>query len=45
MPQSNFPGAELTCFFALGKFKNYWMNLDPYGGAGPDGIFIFFFSS
>ena len=40
MPQSCFPEAELTTFaFHSGEVKKLLLELDPYGGAGPDGIF------
>ena len=44
MPQSCFPEAELTTFaFRSGEVKKLLLELDPYGGAGPDGIFPLFF--
>ena len=44
MPQSCFPAAELTTFaFRSGEVKKLLLELDPYGGAGPDGIFPLFF--
>ena len=44
MPQSCFPEAELTTFaFRSGEVKKLLLELDPYGGAGPDGIFSLFF--
>ena len=40
MPQSCFPEAELTTFaFRSGEVKKLLLELDPYGGTGPDGIF------
>ena len=45
MPQSCFPEAELTTFaFSSGEVKKLLLELDPYGGAGPDGIFPLFFT-
>ena len=44
MPQSCFPEAELTTFaFRSGEVKKLLIELEPYGGAGPDGIFPLFF--
>ena len=44
MPQSCFPEAELTTFaFRSGEVKKLLLELDPYGGAGLDGIFPLFF--
>ena len=43
MPQSCFPEAELTFAFRSGEVKKLLLELDPYGGAGPDGIFPRFF--
>ena len=44
MPQSCFPEAELTTFaFRSGEVKKLLLELDPYGGVGPDGIFPLFF--
>ena len=44
MPQSCFPEAELTTFaFRSGEVKKLLLELDPYGGTGPDGIFPLFF--
>ena len=43
MLQSCFPEAELTFAFHSGEVKNSLLELDPYGGAGPDGIFPLFF--
>ena len=43
MPQSCFPEAELTFAFHSGEVKKLLLELDPYGGAGPDGIFPLFF--
>ena len=44
MPQSCFPEAELTTFaFCSGEVKKLLLELDPYGGTGPDGIFPLFF--
>ena len=44
MPQSCFPEAEMTTFaFRSGEVKKLLLELDPYGGAGPDGIFPLFF--
>ena len=41
MPQSCFPEAELTTFaFRSGEVKKLLLELDRYGGAGPDGIFL-----
>ena len=40
MPQSCFPEAELTFAFHSGEVKKLLLELDPYGGAGPDGIFL-----
>ena len=41
MPQLCFPEAELTTFaFRSGEVKKLLLELDPYGGAGPDGIFL-----
>ena len=42
--QSCFPEAELTTFaFRSGEVKKLLLELDPYGGTGPDGIFHLFF--
>ena len=44
MPQSCFPEVELTTFaFRSGEVKTSLLELDPYGGAGPDGIFLLLF--
>ena len=43
MPQSCFPEAELTFAFGSGEVKKLLLELDPYGGTGPDGIFPLFF--
>ena len=43
MPQSCFPEAELTFAFCSGEVKKLLLELDPYGGTGPDGIFPLFF--
>ena len=44
MLQSCFPEAELTTFaFRFGEVKKLLLELDPYGGTGPDGIFPLFF--
>ena len=44
MPHPIFPEAELTTFaFCSGEVKKLLLELDPYGGAGPDGIFPTFF--
>ena len=43
MPQSCFPEAELTFAFHSGEAKKLLLELDPYGGTGPDGIFPLFF--
>ena len=43
MPQSCFPEAELTTFAFCSEVKKLLLELDPYGGAGPDGIFPLFF--
>ena len=44
MPQSCFPEAELTTFaFCSGEVKKLLLELDPYGGTGPDDIFPLFF--
>ena len=44
MPQSCFPEAELTTFaFCSGEVKKLLLELDHYGGAGPDDIFPLFF--
>ena len=44
MPQSCFPEADLTTFaFCSGEVKKLLLELDPYGGAGSDGIFPLFF--
>ena len=44
MPQSCFHEAELTTLvFRSGKVKNLLLELDLYGGTGPDGIFPLFF--
>ena len=44
MPQSCFHEAELTTFaFRSGEVKKLLLELDPYDGAGPDGIFPLFF--
>ena len=43
MPQSCFADAELTCAISSGKVKKPLLELDPYGGAEPDGISLFFF--
>ena len=41
LPQSCFPKAELTTFaFHSGEVKKLLLDLDPYGGAGLDGIFL-----
>ena len=41
--QSWFPEAELTFAFRSGEVKKLLLELDPYGGAGPDCIFPLFF--
>ena len=42
--RSCFPEAELTAFaFRCGEVKKLLLELDPYGGAGPDGSFPLFF--
>ena len=44
MPQACFPEAQLTTFaLRSGEVKKLLLELDPYGGAGPDGIFPLFF--
>ena len=44
MPQSCFPEAELITFaFCSGEVKKLLFELDPYDGAGPDGIFPLLF--
>ena len=44
IPQPCFPEAELTTFaFRSGEVKKLLLELDPYGSAGPDGIFPLFF--
>ena len=44
MPQSCFPEAELTTFaFHSGEIKKLLLELDPYVGTAPDGIFLLFF--
>ena len=43
MPQSCFPEAELTFVFCSGEANKLFLELDPYGGTGPDGIFPLFF--
>ena len=44
MPQSGFPEAELTIFaFHSREVEELLLELDPYGGAGPDGIYPLFF--
>ena len=44
MSQSCFPEAELTTFvFRSGEVKMLLLEVDPYGGAGPDDIFPLFF--
>ena len=44
MPQSCFPEAELTTFaFRSREVKKLLLELNPYGGAGPDSIFPLFF--
>ena len=44
MPQSCFLKAELTTFaFRSGEVKKLLLELDPYGDAGPDGVFPLFF--
>ena len=46
MPQSCFPEVELTTFaFRSGEVKKLLLELDPYGGAGPDSIFPLLLSS
>ena len=46
MPISCFPEAELTTFaFRSGEVKKLLLELDPYGGAGSDGIFPLFFKT
>ena len=44
MPQSCFPDPELTTFAFRCEVKKLLLELDPCGGAGPDGIFPFFFT-
>ena len=42
IPQSYFPEDELTTFaFHSGEVKKLLLELGPYGGTGPDGIFSF----
>ena len=43
VPQSCFLEAELTFAFLSGEVKKLLLELDPYGGAGPDGSFPLFF--
>ena len=44
MPQLCFPEAELTTFaFCSGEVKKLLLELDPYTGTEPDGIFPLFF--
>ena len=43
MTQSCFPEAELTFAFRSGEVKKLLLELDPYCGARPDGIFPLFF--
>ena len=44
IPKSCFPKAELTKFaFCSGDVQKLLLELDPYGNAGPDGIFPLFF--
>ena len=44
LPQSCFPEAELTTFaLRFGEVKKLLLELDPYDGAGPDGVFPLFF--
>ena len=44
MPLSCFPEAEFTIFaFRSGEVKKLLVELDPYDGSGPDGIFLLFF--
>ena len=40
LPQSCFPKVELTFAFRCGEAKKLLFELDPYGGSGPDGIFL-----
>ena len=39
MPQLCFPEDKLTLAFCSGEVKKLLLELDPYGGAGPDGTF------
>ena len=44
VPQSRVLEAELTIFaFHFGEVKKSLLELNPYGGAGPNGIFPLFF--
>ena len=44
LPQSCHPEAKLsTLAFRSQEIKKLMLNLDPYGGSGPDGIFPLFF--
>ena len=44
LPQTCYPEAKLTSIaFRSRELKELMLNLDPYGGAGPDGIFPLFF--
>ena len=44
IPQSCHPEAKLTTLaFRSSEIKKLMLNLDPYGGSGPDGIFPLFF--
>ena len=44
LPQSCVPEAKLTTIaFRSSEIKQLMLNLDPYGGLGPDGIFPLFF--
>ena len=44
MPQLRFPAAELTFAFRSGEVKKLLLELDLYGGAGPDGIYPLIFA-
>ena len=43
MPQSCFPEAELTFAFRSGEVRKLLLELYPYGGSGPNGLFPLFF--
>ena len=44
LPQSCHPEAKLTTIaFRSHEIERLMLNLDPYGGSGPDGIFALFF--